>query len=41
MIEAMLIAGYACGADEGYIYIRGEYTTPWKRLPTQFRRQEN
>ena len=25
MIEAMLIAGYACGADEGYIYIRGEY----------------
>ena len=25
MIEAMLIAGYACGSDEGYIYIRGEY----------------
>lgn len=25
IIEAMVIAGYAVGANEGYIYIRGEY----------------
>lgn len=25
IIESMVIAGYAVGADEGYIYIRGEY----------------
>ena len=25
VIEGMLIAGYAIGADKGYIYIRGEY----------------
>ncbi len=25
IIEAMMIAAYAVGADEGYIYIRGEY----------------
>lgn len=32
IIEAMLISGYAVGADEGYIYIRGEYTLALKRL---------
>lgn len=32
VIEAMVIAGYAVGADEGYIYIRGEYTLAQTRL---------
>lgn len=32
IIEAMSIAAYAVGADEGYIYIRGEYTIAMARL---------
>jgi NADP-reducing hydrogenase subunit HndC len=32
IIEAMTIAAYAVGADEGYIYIRGEYTIAQARL---------
>jgi NADP-reducing hydrogenase subunit HndC len=32
LIEAMSIAGYAVGADEGYIYIRGEYALARERL---------
>jgi len=32
IIEAIVIAGYAVGADEGYIYIRGEYTLAQTRL---------
>ncbi len=32
IIEAMLIAGYAVGAQEGYIYIRGEYALARERL---------
>ncbi len=32
IIEAMAIAGYAVGANEGYIYIRGEYTLAQERL---------
>ena len=32
IIEAMAIAGYAIGADEGYIYIRGEYGLAYQRL---------
>jgi NADP-reducing hydrogenase subunit HndC len=32
IIEAMAIAGYAIGADEGYIYIRGEYGLAYRRL---------
>lgn len=28
----MAIAGYAIGADEGYIYVRAEYRLPVKRL---------
>jgi NADP-reducing hydrogenase subunit HndC len=32
IIEAMAIAAYAIGADEGYIYIRGEYTLAQARL---------
>ncbi|HIW56998.1 MAG TPA: NADH-quinone oxidoreductase subunit NuoF [Firmicutes bacterium] len=32
VIEAMAIAGYAIGADQGYIYIRAEYPIAVKRL---------
>lgn len=32
ILEAMAIAGYAVGADEGYIYIRGEYGHAYRRL---------
>ncbi len=32
ILEAMAIAGYAIGADEGYIYVRGEYGLAYKRL---------
>jgi len=32
VLEAMAIAGYAVGANKGYIYIRGEYTLSIERL---------
>ena len=32
ILEAMIIAGYAVGADEGYIYIRGEYALAQERI---------
>jgi NADP-reducing hydrogenase subunit HndC len=32
IIEAMAISAYAVGADEGYVYIRGEYTLAQQRL---------
>ena len=32
VIEAMTIAGYAIGADQGYIYVRAEYPIAVKRL---------
>jgi NADP-reducing hydrogenase subunit HndC len=32
VIEAMIIAGYAIGADQGYIYVRAEYPIAVKRL---------
>lgn len=32
VIEGMLIAAYAVGADEGYIYVRAEYPLAVKRL---------
>lgn len=32
ILEAMAIAGYAVGADEGYIYVRGEYALAQERL---------
>lgn len=32
IIEAMIIAGYVVGADEGFIYVRGEYQLAQKRL---------
>ncbi len=32
ILEAMTIAGFAIGANEGYIYIRGEYTLAQERF---------
>jgi len=32
LLEAMAIAGYAVGANEGYIYVRGEYALAQERL---------
>ncbi len=32
ILEAMTIAAYAVGADEGYIYIRGEYGLAFRRI---------
>jgi bidirectional [NiFe] hydrogenase diaphorase subunit len=32
VLEGMAIAGYAVGADHGYIYVRGEYPLAIKRL---------
>ncbi|MGH3249931.1 MAG: NAD(P)H-dependent oxidoreductase subunit E, partial [Trebonia sp.] len=32
LVEALTIMGYACGAEQGYIYIRGEYPTAEARL---------
>lgn len=32
VIEAMMIAGYAVGANQGYIYVRAEYPIAVKRL---------
>ncbi len=32
MIEGMMIAGVACGADEGYVYVRAEYPMAVERL---------
>lgn len=32
LIEALTIMGYACGAEQGYIYIRGEYPVAEQRL---------
>lgn len=32
ILEGMAVCGYAIGADEGYIYVRAEYTLAIKRL---------
>jgi NADH-quinone oxidoreductase subunit F len=32
MIEGMMIAGVACGASEGYLYVRAEYPVAVKKL---------
>jgi len=40
IIEAMLLAAYAVGADEGYIYVRGEYVLAQERLRTAIRQAE-
>ncbi|MCR4807324.1 MAG: NADH-quinone oxidoreductase subunit NuoF [Lachnospiraceae bacterium] len=40
MIEGMLIAGYAVGASEGYIYVRAEYPLAVSRLKTAIAQAE-
>ena len=40
IIEAMLIAAYAVGADEGFIYIRGEYQLAIQRIETAIKQAE-
>jgi bidirectional [NiFe] hydrogenase diaphorase subunit len=37
VLEGMAIAGYAVGASQGYIYVRGEYPLAIKRLQTAIR----
>jgi NADP-reducing hydrogenase subunit HndC len=37
IIEAMIIAGYAIGANQGYIYVRAEYPIAVKRLEIAIR----
>ena len=37
IIEAMIIAGYAIGANQGYIYVRAEYQIAVKRLEIAIR----
>jgi NADH-quinone oxidoreductase subunit F len=32
VIEAMTIAGFATGCEQGYLYLRGEYPLAWERL---------
>ncbi len=34
MLEGMIIAGFACGASQGYIYVRAEYPLAIDRLET-------
>jgi bidirectional [NiFe] hydrogenase diaphorase subunit len=40
VIEGMAIAGYAVGADHGYIYVRAEYPLAVKRFKTALSRAE-
>ena len=40
IIEAMTIAGYAVSAQEGYIYIRGEYPLAYQRIENAIRQSE-
>jgi bidirectional [NiFe] hydrogenase diaphorase subunit len=40
VLEGMLIAGYAVGASEGYIYVRAEYPLAIARLRTAIRQAE-
>ncbi|MBW7885546.1 MAG: NAD(P)H-dependent oxidoreductase subunit E [Caldilineaceae bacterium] len=40
VLEGMAIAGYAVGADQGYIYVRGEYPVAAKRLERAIRAAE-
>ncbi len=41
VLEGMLIAGHAVGADEGYIYVRSEYPLAIKRLRTAIKQAEH
>ena len=40
MLEGMMIAGVACGASEGYIYVRAEYPLAVQRLRTAIAQAE-
>ena len=40
ILEAMTIAGYAVGASEGYVYVRGEYLLAQNRLLQAIRQAE-
>lgn len=40
MLEGMMIAGLACGASEGYIYVRAEYPLAVSRLKTAIKQAE-
>jgi bidirectional [NiFe] hydrogenase diaphorase subunit len=40
VLEGMAIAGYAIGAEQGYIYVRGEYPVAAKRLERAIRAAE-
>ena len=40
MLEGMMIAGIACGATEGYIYVRAEYPLAVRRLRTAIAQAE-
>ncbi|MCO6451785.1 MAG: NAD(P)H-dependent oxidoreductase subunit E [Caldilineales bacterium] len=40
VLEGMAIAGYAVGAEQGYLYVRGEYPVAAKRLERAIRTSE-
>jgi bidirectional [NiFe] hydrogenase diaphorase subunit len=40
VLEGMAIAGYAVGAEQGYVYVRGEYPLAIARLKTAIRQAE-
>jgi NADH:ubiquinone oxidoreductase subunit F (NADH-binding) len=40
LLEGMAIGGYACGANEAYIYIRGEYVHQAERLEQAIKQAE-
>lgn len=40
VLEGMALAGYAVGAQQGYIYVRGEYTLAIQRLQTAIKQAE-
>ncbi|NLI82747.1 MAG: NADH-quinone oxidoreductase subunit L [Deltaproteobacteria bacterium] len=40
VLEGMAIAGYAVGAEQGYVYVRGEYPLAAKRLEKAIRQAE-
>ena len=40
VLEGMMIAGAACGASEGYIYVRAEYPVAVKKLRNAIRQSE-
>jgi bidirectional [NiFe] hydrogenase diaphorase subunit len=41
VLEGMVIAGYAIGASQGYIYVRGEYPLAVERLQTALEQARN